>query len=233
MNEELERRVTERTAELEAANREMEGFTYSISHDLRAPLRAIVSSSRMLEEDFGPQLTPEANALLERQRSAALKMATLIEDLLNFSRIGRQEIRKRAIDLSALAADVVEEYGEGCSVEVQPGMEFQGDPALIRLVLQNLIENACKYSPGGGRVRVGTVQTDEGLAYFVADQGIGFDMQYAERIFRPFERLHRDGEFEGTGIGLANVRRIVERHGGKVWAESTPGQGSTFYFTGG
>lgn len=231
LNEELERRVDERTAELKAANLEMEGFTYSVSHDLRTPLRAMVSNARILEDDFGGHLSEEAVHLMRRISTAANKMAQLVDDLLRLSRIGRQELLRRPVDLTALAKEVAAEVGcEDGSVTIEPELRAYADPVLVRLLLENLVGNCMKF---GQAERPLAIQIGRGAdgSFFVRDNGIGFDMQYAEKIFKPFERLHLDHEYPGTGIGLANVKRIVERHDGKVWAESVQGQGATFFFT--
>lgn len=230
LHRDLERRVQERTEELQRLNQEAEGFNYSISHDLRTPLRAIVSTSRMLLDDYAGDLPNTAVSLLERQAEAAKRLAILIDDLLHLSRLSRQELRVGRFDFTALARQVaaeVEADGEVC-FDVQEGLEAQGDELLVRFVLLNLFQNAKKFTPNGGVVRMG--RTEDGT-FYVRDHGIGFDMRYAAKLFLPFERLVRDDEFPGTGIGLANVKRIVERHGGRVWAESQPGQGATFFFT--
>lgn len=223
----LERRVAQRTSDLEAAVRELEGFTYSVSHDLRGPLRAISAASMILREDFGSLLPPEAQQLLLRQSDAAKRMGALIDDLLKLSRLGRQELHPEAFDLSAMATEIAHELRCIGRMDIEEGMEGFGDPRLVRFVLLNLIENAVKFSPPDGVVRVHGVDG----AFAVSDDGIGFEMEYAPKIFRPFERLVREEEYPGTGIGLANAHRIVQRHGGKIWAESQPGKGSTFYFT--
>lgn len=227
----LERRVEERTAELTRANRDLNEFSYSVAHDLRAPLRAIVSTSRILLEDAGERLNEEEREALERQATNAVRLAKIVDDLLGFARLAKADLRKVPFDFSRIArtaADEVTRRREGnCGVEVQDGIQAVGDPNLLGYVLTNLIDNACKFSPNGGRVQVG--QSDG--AFFVRDQGIGFDMQHAHKLFVAFERLVGQERFEGTGVGLANVKRIVERHGGRVWAESQPGHGSTFYFT--
>jgi len=229
LNQELEERVRERTAELEAAVRELEGFTYSVSHDLRSPLRAISSASGMLLEDLGESLPDSARQQLERQAAAALRMGVLIDELLRLSRLSRAPLERLEVDLSALVIEVGEQIGMGLArLEVQPGMRASVDPSLVRFVFQNVIENAVKFSPRGGTIRVG--QMGDG-AYFVADEGIGFDPKHARRMFEPFQRLVSESEFPGTGIGLANVRRIVERHGGRVWAEGETGRGARIYFT--
>jgi PAS domain S-box-containing protein len=232
----LEQRVHERTIELVEANREMEGFTYSVSHDLRAPIRAMVANSVLLRLDYGDLLPPEALELLKEQEASGKKLAKLIDDLLRLSRLSRQAMGTVPLDVSSMASDIVSEMrsrGEAPihRFEIQPGIRTQGDPTLIRLVIENLLENAVKFSPQGGCIEVGQEETDRGQAVFVRDQGIGFDMRYAEKVFMLFERLVGESQFVGTGVGLANVKRIIERHNGEVWAESEPGKGATFYFT--
>lgn len=229
-NDELESKVAERTEELKRAVSEAEGFNYSISHDLRAPLRAIIASASILLEEASDALSPEHRHLLVRQAENANRLGRLIDELLRLSRLSRVEVRREPLDITriakAVAADMEVEYGD-CRFEIQEGMSAMGDSNLTRNILENLIGNACKFSPRGGEVRV----SQEGDVFSVSDQGVGFDMRYAARIFQPFERLVAESEFPGTGIGLANVKRIVERHGGKVWAESEPGKGATFFFT--
>lgn len=224
---ELEQRVAERTAELEAAVKELEGFTYTVSHDLRGPLRAISGASMILREDFGEILPDEAQRHLLRQAEAAKKMGALIDDLLKLSRIGRQEMRPEPFDMSTMAIDVAGDLGILERVDVQPSMDAVGDARLIRFVLLNLLENAIKFAPDETKIKVGQIED----AYFVRDEGIGFEMQYVDKIFMPFERLVSAEDYPGTGIGLANVHRIVTRHGGRIWAESELGKGATFYFT--
>lgn len=226
LNETLEEKVRERTAELE-------GFSYTVSHDLRAPLRAIVATSRMILEDQG-DVSEETVALLQRQIAAGNHMAQLIDDLLQLARVSQTELIFRPFSLTSLAKEVAEEVQSRNSdvqavIDVEPGMAALGDARLVRLLLQNLLENAVKFRVPSRlpEIFVGY----DGEAFFVRDNGAGFDMEYASRLFRPFERLHRVDEYPGTGIGLANVRRIAERHGGRVWAESQVGQGATFYFT--
>ncbi len=224
--EELESRVQERT-------RELEGFLYTVSHDFRAPLRAIMSASMILLEDYGPSLDREGQNELKRQSAAAKKLGTLMDDLLRLSRLTRQEMRTETIDLTALCREVGAEVasqatGEKPAIEVEDGLMAKADPSLTRLLFQNLLENATKFAkPGGARIAVGA---SEG-ALFVRDEGIGFPPDKAEKIFGPFERLHSEAEYPGTGVGLANVKRIVDRHGGRVWAEGRPGDGATFWFT--
>ncbi len=233
-NEELERRVEQRTAELLARNEELQGFTHSVSHDLRAPLRAIVANARFAMEDEADRLSPSGRQLLDRLASAALKMGELVDDLLEYARLGGRIVRGEWVDLSELthrvASDVARDHPEaGLTVRVQPGLEVEGDSRLLGMAMHNLIDNACKYRKKEMDAFVEVGRSDQ--AFFVRDQGIGLDMAYAHKLFRPFERLHREDEYAGTGIGLANVRRAIERHGGRVWAEGVPGQGTTFWFT--
>lgn len=229
---ELEALVRERTAELEQANRELEGFTYSVAHDLRAPLRAIDATSRILSTDLADTLSPEHLKMLERQSANVSKLAMLINDLLQHARLSRQPLTRTALDITAMAREVADAeaatYADRAfTIEIEPSLAAKADATAVRILLQNLLGNAMKYSPAGGRIEVAR----QGDTFFVRDQGIGFNPDYAERIFGAFERLHREDEFPGTGIGLANVRRLIERHGGKTWAESQPNQGSTFFFT--
>lgn len=232
-NEALEHRVAERTADLRSANERLESFTYHVSHDLRSPLRAIISTSKMLELDFGPLLPNEALPLLERQALAAHKLSNLIDDLLKLSRLAREEIQRSQVDLTALAkvcaAEAAAQFPSSkVQFEAEEGLVACADSRLIYLAIENLIDNAYKYSPRGGTVRFGR---KPGVGFFVSDEGIGMEPQYLQKIFQPFQRLHRDDEFPGNGIGLANVRQVIERHGGAVWVESELGKGSTFWFT--
>jgi signal transduction histidine kinase len=231
LNQELDQRVRERTSELTIANQEMERFSYSVAHDLRAPLRSIIATSRILLEDC-ENLTAEERELLERQAFSANRLSQLMDAILNLSQINRKEPKKVTFDFSALASEVASDLKAGlCEIRVTPGLFAFGDPLLIRLVLLNLMENACKFSPSGGVVEVGQENVHGQPAYFVSDQGIGFDQELAQKVFEPFKRLVHETDFAGTGIGLANVKRIVLRQGGAVWVESTLGKGSTFYFT--
>jgi len=228
LNEELEIKVLDRTAQLAEAVKEAEGFNYSVAHDLRAPVRAVSSTSRILLDEVGQELEPEYREMLERQALNATRLGTLIDELLRLSRLARAEVNCEDLDMTEAARSVAREIDPPCRVEVQEGMRAEGDHGLVRTVLHNLIGNACKFSPEGGTVRVG----QEGDVFSVRDEGIGFEMKYAPRMFLPFERLVSEDQFEGTGIGLANVERIVRRHGGRVWAESDGlGKGATFYFT--
>jgi len=236
LNASLEERVSERTAELRAKNEELEGFSYAISHDMRTPLRAIVAYSRLVLEDEGERVSEEGRSHLERLATAALRMSLLVDDLLKYAQLGNHAVELKNVDLSeiaeSVAAELATEY-RSAKISIQPGIAAEADPGLVTLVLANLLGNACKYAKPGqpAIVRFGTDQRDGGTVYFVADDGIGFDMQYAGRLFRPFERLHTQEEYPGTGIGLANVRRCVVRQGGEVWLESEPGRGTTVFFT--
>lgn len=223
----LRNRVAERTADLEVAVRESEAFNYSISHDLRAPLRAVSATASILLEELDASLSGEHRRLLERQAFNAKRLGTLIDQLLRLSRLARAKVAKQPIDMTARVRAVAEEIDPDFPIEVQEGMIATGDPSLIGTVLENLIGNAFKFSPKGGVVRIG----QSNGAFWVRDEGIGFEPQFAQKVFLPFERLVDESEFPGTGIGLANVERIIRRHEGKVWAESELGHGATFYFT--
>ncbi|HWP34685.1 MAG TPA: ATP-binding protein, partial [Thermodesulfobacteriota bacterium] len=238
LSAELERRVAARTAQLELANRELEAFSYSVSHDLRAPLRSIDGFSQALLEDYEERLDADGREHLRRVRAASQRMAQLIDDLLGLARVARSELRREAVDLSALARDIVAELRgrepeRPVVVEIADGLVTRGDPRLLRLALENLLGNAWKFTRGRtpARIAVGVEQGEGEPAYFVRDNGAGFDMAYAGKLFGPFQRLHAAAEFEGNGIGLATVQRIVHRHGGRVWATGAVGQGATFYFT--
>ena len=239
LNENLEQRVVERTAELAAVNSELEAFVYSVSHDLRAPLRRVLSFADALQQDYSLELDDVAMDYLLRLETAGGQMTDLIDSLLNLSRLSRRELVRTPVDLGALArevADALMQMHPDRPVEwvVADGMVVNGDPHLLRIVMENLIGNAWKFTGhcDHPRIKVGYEAKDGGeQAYFVRDNGAGFDMSYAEWLFTAFRRLHTVDEFEGTGIGLATVQRIVHRHGGRVWAEGAPGQGATFYFT--
>jgi PAS domain S-box-containing protein len=238
LNAELEHRVIERTAQLAAANKELEAFSYSVSHDLRAPLRAMDGFSQAVEEDFGPQLPEEGRRYLRTIREGAQKMGTLIDDLLTFSRLSRQPLSTRAVNTGSLVQGVLEEmqaHHPEHAVEIHLGKlpSCQGDPALLKQVWVNLLSNAFKYSRNRhpAVIEIGCRTTETESIYYVRDNGTGFDMRYAHKLFGVFQRLHRAEDFEGTGVGLAIVQRVVHRHGGRVWAEAEPDRGATFYFT--
>jgi light-regulated signal transduction histidine kinase (bacteriophytochrome) len=237
-NKELEQRVRQRTIELEAANKELEAFSYSVSHDLRAPLRGIDGFSEILLRDYGPQLPEPAQRLLNIVYTSAQRMGHLIEDLLNFSRLSRQPLSKRPVNLDSLVRQVLDDLQkeqEGRQVEISIGQlpECVGDPALLKQVVVNLLSNALKFSRQREPAQIEVGCRDEGIeqVYFVRDNGAGFDMDYAGKLFGVFQRLHRAEEFEGTGIGLSIVQRIVHRHGGRTWAEGKVGAGATFFFS--
>lgn len=231
--DQLDSRVRQRTTELLIANKELEGFTYSIAHDLRSPLRRLMFTSRTIESDYRENLDEEGKAALKDLAGEAKKLSVLVEDLLQYARLGRQPVNARLVNVSELACRLFDEMNSRHAVKccIEPGIRVEADPSLLELVLRNLIDNAYKYSrkTANPTVWIG-FDRDEG-ALFVKDNGIGFEMEFADKIFQPFERLHRDSEYPGSGIGLANVRRIVERHGGRVWAKSAPGEGATFFFT--
>jgi signal transduction histidine kinase len=234
----LEQQVADRTAQLEAAVKELEAFSYSVSHDLRAPLRSISSYSQILLRDYNDGLPADAQDCLRRVAGASQRMGTLIDDLLQFSRLGRQPVGRRAVSMDRLAREVFEELvaertGRVIDFEVGDLPPCDGDPGLLRQVFANLIDNAVKYTRGRpvAQIRVGfRIEGDE-VVYSVADDGAGFDMQYADKLFGVFQRLHRPGEYEGTGVGLANVQRIVHRHGGRIWADAAVDRGAAFFFT--
>ncbi len=238
LNASLERRVAERTTELELTNKELESFCYSVSHDLRAPLRAIDGFSLALEEDYAPMLDAAGKNYLERVRKATKRMALLIDDLLELSRITRAELKMQDVDLTQLTRVVMEELQSGHperQVEwtVAPRLRAQGDPRLLRVALDNLLGNAWKFTQHQPKPRIEfgvTIQGDQ-MVYFVRDNGAGFDMNYADKLFGVFQRLHSATDYEGTGVGLANVQRVIHRHGGHVWAEAKVNEGATFYFT--
>lgn len=231
MNAQLEDRVAVRTAQLEAANNELVGFTYTVSHDLRTPLRAIVSNSRIAREEAQHLMEPAITDRLARLELNALKMAELIENLLQFARVGQMAINVRPVNVTAMVEGIAHELqtAKPGSIEIQPGLVAQGDPEMIRLLLLNLLENAWKYVRPGERPEVSVGQTAEGT-FYVRDSGVGFDMAYIDKVWAPFERLHREEEYPGTGIGLANSKRIIDRHGGRIWAESLPMVGTTIFF---
>jgi light-regulated signal transduction histidine kinase (bacteriophytochrome) len=238
MNESLEQRVEERTRELEMANRDLESFSYSVSHDLRQPLGVIEGFCEMFRSQFSGSVPEDGQRMLEQIWSGTARMNKLISDLLHFSRMSRGLLEGVRVPLRELALKVVGELraplGERpLSVQVADLPDCFGDPALLEQVLINLLSNAFKFTAGRdpAQVEVGTLRQGTETVYYVRDNGVGFDMRYAEKLFGVFQRLHTTEEFEGTGIGLSIVHRIVTRHGGRVWADSRPGVGTTFYFT--
>ncbi len=239
LNENLERKVIERTVELAAANKELEAFSYSVSHDLRAPLRSIDGFSQALLEDYAGSLDNRARDYLNRVRAATQRMGHLIDDMLMLSNVTRTEMRRETADLSALAADVLADLQKNeperkIDWHIEPGLIAQGDAHLLRVVLVNLLSNAWKFTSktANAKIEFGAMRNTEGMPeFFVRDNGAGFDTAYADKLFGAFQRLHLTSEFPGTGIGLATVQRIVHRHGGQVRGAGVPGQGATFYFT--
>jgi signal transduction histidine kinase len=237
-NNQLEARVAERTIALETANREMEAFSYSVSHDLRAPIRHINGYTKILKESYARQLDEQGQQLLERVDQASLRMASLIDSLLMLSRISRSEIRRETVDLSHMAREISTELQSSqterpVTWKIQPDLKAQADKSLMFIVLSNLLSNAWKFTSGHAHtcIEVGSTELEGHITYFVSDDGAGFDMAYANKLFGPFQRLHSEDEFEGTGIGLALVQRIIHRHQGEIWAKSAPEKGATFYFT--
>lgn len=234
----LEELVAERTTSLERVNKELETFSYSISHDLRAPLRHINGFSQALLEECGDKLNDNGKDYLHRVRTASRRMGELIDDLLSLSRITRHEMQRQPGDLSALANDIATQLKKDqpdrvVQFDIQEGQTVQGDARLLRIVLENLLGNAWKYTSkqASARIEFGCTEKDGEQVYYVRDDGVGFDMKYVKKLFGSFQRLHRDDEFPGTGIGLATVARIIHRHGGRVWAEAEVNKGATFYFT--
>jgi signal transduction histidine kinase len=237
LNDQLEQRVAERTAALEVANTELATFSYSVSHDLQAPIRGITSFSQALLEDYGDRLDDHARDYIARVRAAAARMAELTDGLLQLARVTSTQLRSEAIDLSAAARAVVDElsrieHERHVEVSIADRLTAYGDGRLIRVVLQNLIGNAWKFTrnAASAHIAIGARGEHEPVTYFVRDNGAGFDMQHASRLFEPFHRLHRTDEFPGSGIGLATVQRILLRHGGRIWAEAVPHGGATFSF---
>lgn len=238
LNPDLEQQVRDRTALLAAANKDLESFAYSVSHDLRTPLRTIEGFAAMLEDEYRAALPPDAAGMLDRIRSASQHMARLIDDILRLSRAGRSEMHPETLDLGRLCADIIRELRSAdpqrnTKVRIAEHLTIHADPVLIRVVMDNLLNNAWKYSREreNSLVEVGLERGDGRDVFFVRDNGCGFDMRFVEKLFQPFQRLHTAEEFEGTGIGLATVARIIARHGGEVWAESEVDRGTTVRFT--
>jgi light-regulated signal transduction histidine kinase (bacteriophytochrome) len=242
LNAELEQRVIDRTAQLSTVNKELDAFSYSVSHDLRAPLRSIDGFSQALLEEYQDKpLDDVGKTYLERVRKATQRMGLLIDDMLKLSRITQAEIKSEAIDLSGMIRAIAEVHRKSnpdrtVDVTFQEGIKeviVQGDPSLVKIAMENLVDNAFKFTGKAThpRIEFGTVVRDGETACFIRDNGAGFDMAYVGKLFGAFQRLHGADEFPGTGIGLATVQRIVQRHGGQVWAEGEVGKGATFYFT--
>ena len=236
-HEQLENKVSVRTRELETVNKELEAFSYSVSHDLRAPLRAVSGYAMMLKEDYEDSFDDEAKRITNNILSNVKMMGRLIDDLIAFSRLGKREVRRQATDMQALAENCAAELKQSWPEEkflisVDPLPSCKGDEDLLKQVWMNLIGNAMKYSSQNPdpRITVGATENGKGIVYFIRDNGAGFDMKYADKLFKVFQRLHSQEEFEGTGVGLALVKRILDKHQGEIWAESTPGEGAIFYF---
>ncbi|HEU4531507.1 MAG TPA: ATP-binding protein, partial [Steroidobacteraceae bacterium] len=236
--EDLEERARERTRELEIAVAELEAFSYAVSHDLRSPLRSIDGFALILGESLGANLTEQTRGYLDRVREQAQYMGSLIDNLLTLAHVSRAELERGRVDLSALASECVANLRRGdparsIEVSLQGSMQANADPELLRVALAHLLENAWKFTRDTAhpRIEIGVEQKHNRAAAFVRDNGVGFDPAYVERLFTPFRRLHSPLEFGGTGIGLAIVQRVIQRHGGQIWAESAPGAGATFYFT--
>lgn len=237
LNADLEARVQERTRQLETANRELEAFSYTVSHDLRAPLRAIDGFSEAVLEDFGAHMPAEGQRYLETIRTSAQRMGALIDDLLAFARLSRQAVHRQTIDTGQLVSTVLGELGSPwpdrrVEVRLDNLPPCSGDPALLKQVWVNLLSNALKYTrkASPAEIAVGSLEEKGEVVFFVSDNGTGFDMRHVDKLFGVFQRLHRIEDYEGTGVGLAIVQRIVQRHGGRVWAEAAVDRGATFYF---
>jgi light-regulated signal transduction histidine kinase (bacteriophytochrome) len=236
--EKAEREITERAIALEAANKELEAFSYSVSHDLRSPLRSIDGFSQALLEDYANQLDDTGRDYLKRVRAASQRMAQLIDDLLQLSRLTRKEMQRGDVNLSAIAKSIAAELKQNypdrqTEITIGDHLVANGDEKLLHVMLENLLGNAWKFTgkKPDAQIEFNAISNNGSSVYYVKDNGAGFDMEYADKLFGAFQRLHGANEFEGTGIGLANVQRIVHRHGGKVWAEGAVDQGATFYFT--
>jgi signal transduction histidine kinase len=236
-NQNLELTIQKRTQDLEAANKEMEAFSYSVSHDLRAPLRSINGYSKILLEDYSDKLGEQGKQTLNTIIRNAIRMGQLIDDLLHFSRLGKQSVKKVNLDMNSLVRNVcdelAEQYPKKADILIKPLPPIDADSSMIRQVIQNLISNALKYSmrKENAKIEIGAYPENDHLTYYVKDNGAGFDMKYYDKLFGVFQRLHSANEFEGTGVGLALVQRIIAKHEGRIWAEGKENEGATFYFT--
>jgi PAS domain S-box-containing protein len=236
LNETLEKKVVERTTQLEAANKELESFSYSVSHDLRTPLRAVNGYAMMLKEDFEAKLGDEGNRIIGTIINSARLMGQLIDDLLTFSRLGRKEIAFYPVDMHSMAKacinELLEHEPKKYKIVIHNLPLCHGDSSMLKQVLMNLLSNAIKYSSKNDdpKIELGFKSEDNGTTYFIKDNGVGFDMQYSHKLFGVFQRLHSNDEFEGTGVGLALAKRIIDKHGGEIWADAQQGNGAVFYF---
>jgi light-regulated signal transduction histidine kinase (bacteriophytochrome) len=233
----LEQRVAERTARLEEAVKELESFSYSVSHDLRAPLRSLDGFSSVLLEDYSDKLDEQGTHYLDRIKNASQKMATLIDDLLELSRVTRREMSIKRVDLTKICKKIAKEFNtrepkQKIKFSIKKGLKDNGDPILIEQALRNLMDNSWKFTSQKtkAKVEIGSKTENNEEIFFIKDNGIGFDMKYSDKLFVPFQRLHSKPEFPGTGIGLATVQRIINRHGGKIWGEGKPDKGAIFFF---
>jgi len=238
LNEELEQRIDERTTELKIAYQNLESFSYSVSHDLRAPLRSINGFSQALLEDYADRLDVTGQDFLQRVCKSANRMEELIDDILELSRISQRRIKKETVSLSQLSCEIIEQLKDQepdrrVEISIANGIDTYGDAHLLRIVLDNLLNNSWKYTGKveSASIEFGELRQDQQRIFFVKDNGAGFDMRYADKLFGAFQRLHTIDEFEGNGIGLATVQRIINRHGGRIWADSEVDKGATFYFT--
>ena len=238
LTEQLEEKVKNRTRELEIVNKELEAFSYSVSHDLRAPLRAVSGYANILKEDYEASLDAEGNRLIDVIVDNAKMMGNLIDDLLSFSKMSRLEVITVAIDMKQLADKCVKELlqvekRKDCEIIVHPLPESKGDANMLKQVWMNLVGNAMKYSSKktSAKIEIGAIENEKNVVYFIKDNGTGFDMKYANKLFGVFQRLHRQDEFEGTGLGLALAKRIITKHGGEIWAEASLNEGASFYFS--
>jgi light-regulated signal transduction histidine kinase (bacteriophytochrome) len=238
LNADLEQRVRERTRQLEEANEELGSFAYSVSHDLRAPVRAISGYSQVILEDYAPLLDDAGRLALERLQANAIRMGQMIDDILHLAQVSREHVSLRPVDLSTLAKEIVAELREqqpdrNLDIRIADRLIADADPDLMRIALTNLLSNAFKFTGNQPAPKIDFASETEGeeIVYYVRDNGAGFDMAYVDNVFRPFERLHSQDEFPGTGIGLATVHRAISRHGGRIWADASVGRGATFFFT--